>query len=856
MNKNAPDIASTVLSLSRDIAFETNNTVLFDKIFEDASKLLGVTKMKIDLIGDDIQTHYILFNSDEKESFKDSSIKYPLANSLFEVVLNSKLHVSFDMRELEGSKYAYDYLRSWKQAGIRKFLGIPLQIEGVPRACLWMCVPPKYDESLLDYLVSQVLIAVSRVVINDERQKQENEKSLLLDFSVAIAAVKDKPGLASVIDRYLKDLGLIKNYGISINDKDVFFHFMNEESHPQFENESIQKMTRETFPIKKSFAEVVFRENRPVTYYMEELIGNEEVQFPYAAVWLSVGVNPITGVPLKIGDENIGVLWIQPNRINDSLLSSMAAHISIAVSNIIAIEKIKEREEEKSTLLSFSNSLAKVRNRQELSELLADNLRRYFLFTDFVITIKSGDAVTYFAFDKKSQFDKSVFEQTLKVSEDESEQPICQLMMGSDVPVFIKLNQFKQKENLIPNVSLWLSINQDFISGTNLKVSDKEVGVLWTVPGQASDELLIGVCSQIAIALSNVAANEKVHAQLDEINTYKQQLELENLYLQKEIHRAGVNHEIIGDSAPMQKIFRLVSQVAFTNSTVLLTGETGTGKELIAKAIHNSSSRKDKLMVKVNCATLPASLIESELFGHEKGSFTGAHERRIGKFELANNGTLFLDEIGEMPLELQVKLLRALQEKEIERLGGKNVINVDVRVVAATNRDLIKEVEAGRFRRDLYYRLNVFPISLPALRDRKEDIPALASHFLQKHSRNIGKRVSNISSKAISSLNNYTWPGNVRELEHLIERSILMCEGSVLDDIIIPDQEENRIGNMQEMVTLEENERNYILLVLEYCKWKVSGTKGAAAILGIPVSTLNSRMKKLSIERTMSASLK
>jgi transcriptional regulator with GAF, ATPase, and Fis domain len=284
---------------------------------------------------------------------------------------------------------------------------------------------------------------------------------------------------------------------------------------------------------------------------------------------------------------------------------------------------------------------------------------------------------------------------------------------------------------------------------------------------------------------------------------------------------------------------------------VLLLGETGTGKELIARAIHNTSSRKDKLMIKVNCATLPTNLIESELFGHEKGSFTGAIERKIGKFEMANNGTLFLDEIGEMPLDLQVKLLRALQEKEIERLGGKSTIKTDVRIIAATNRDLQKEVAEGRFRMDLFYRLNVFPIVLPPLRERKEDIPILALHFLDKYTKNTRQKNFDISGRVMKELINYHWPGNIRELEHLMERSILMTQGNIIKEIHLYNAKEKMINSTKSIQTktLEEIERDYIISVLNQCNGKVSGHDGAAELLGLNPSTLSSKMRKLKITK-------
>ncbi len=296
-----------------------------------------------------------------------------------------------------------------------------------------------------------------------------------------------------------------------------------------------------------------------------------------------------------------------------------------------------------------------------------------------------------------------------------------------------------------------------------------------------------------------------------------------------------------------------MAQVAYSDSTVLLLGETGTGKELVARAIHNSSPRKNKLMVKVNCAALPANLVESELFGHERGSFTGATERRLGKFELANGGTLFLDEIGEMPIDLQVKLLRALQEREIERIGGKGVIKVDVRIIAATNRDLEKEMEEGRFRSDLYYRLNIFPITLPSLRNRKEDIPLLAAHFISRFSKKAGRKIKTISTRALQEMSIYNWPGNIRELEHLLERSILLSEGDMLKVVHLPVQK-NTVASQCEkhqfqVRTIDDNEREHILETLKYCSGRVGGYSGAAELLGVPPSTLFSKMKKLGIRR-------
>ena len=309
---------------------------------------------------------------------------------------------------------------------------------------------------------------------------------------------------------------------------------------------------------------------------------------------------------------------------------------------------------------------------------------------------------------------------------------------------------------------------------------------------------------------------------------------------------------IIGSSHLLLSVFDQIAQVAPFDTSVLILGESGTGKERIADSIHSLSSRSRKPLVKVNCATLPATLIESELFGHEKGSFTGATDKRTGKFELANGGTIFLDEIGEMPVDLQVKLLRVLQEKEIEPVGGRSPIRVDVRVIAATNRNLEREVAEGRFRLDLYYRLNVFPIVLPSLRERIEDVPALVQHFLNVFNRKAGKKITGLSDKTMKNMMAYTWPGNIRELEHLIERGVLLAKGTLIEDLPLPVVHRREIPvetPNYHMKTIHENERDYIIEVLKRCNGRIWGAGGAAEVLKVPPSTLRSKMKKLGIKK-------
>ena len=343
-------------------------------------------------------------------------------------------------------------------------------------------------------------------------------------------------------------------------------------------------------------------------------------------------------------------------------------------------------------------------------------------------------------------------------------------------------------------------------------------------------------------------AAQKIQEAFSEVEKLKNQLQEENIYLKDEIKLTHNFENIISTSESFKKILYRIEQVSSIDTTVLIMGESGTGKELLARAIHSLSNRKDKPLIKVNCATLPANLIESELFGHEKGSFTGAFARKIGKFEIANGGTIFLDEIGELPIELQTKLLRVLQENEFDRLGGSNLVKVDVRVIAATNRDIETALKQGTFREDLYYRLNVFPIKVPPLRDRKEDIPVLVNHFIKKHCKKVGKSIESISPGLMNKLIEYNWPGNVRELENVLERAIIISSGNSLiveDSLIKPNEHKSTNGYQP----LEEIERNYIIEVLNSTNWRVSGPKGAAKILGLVPSTLEYRMKKLNIQR-------
>lgn len=365
---------------------------------------------------------------------------------------------------------------------------------------------------------------------------------------------------------------------------------------------------------------------------------------------------------------------------------------------------------------------------------------------------------------------------------------------------------------------------------------------------------------EIAKEQSLAAENRKAY---EEITALKARLEIENTYLQDEIRTQHNFEEILGNSPELLKLLDRVQATAPTDANVLIIGETGSGKELIARAIHSRSGRKNSPLVKVNCGSIPSGLVESELFGHVKGAFTSASERRIGRFELANGGTLFLDEVGELPLETQVKLLRVLQEQEFEPVGSNRTIKVNVRIIAATNRDLEKAVQSGGFRSDLYYRLNVIPLHVPALRDRQSDIPQMVMAFLQQYAKRMGKPIQSVSQETMRLLVEYSWPGNIRELQNVIERGVVLSKGSILklgaDFLPIgafePSIAPESIAETKASDSLQEIQRQHILRVLERTNWVISGPKGAGAILDLHPNTLRSLMNRLGIRRAFHATL-
>lgn len=492
-------------------------------------------------------------------------------------------------------------------------------------------------------------------------------------------------------------------------------------------------------------------------------------------------------------------------------------------------------------LLSVTNVLNSQRNRQSLFRAVTDQLAKVIRWERAGITVYDLKADAFRFYAMETNLPKVVLQSDAMIPRAQSavgwvydNQRVHVRSRLQEEQVFIEDTCYLQ-EGLGRMINLPMVV-QDACLGT-LNIGSVEAGH----PDPYDVEFLQQVATQIGFAIAHVNAYE-------EINRLREQLAQENVYLAEELKTTQNYDMVVGRSHVFGQVLKLARQAAPTTATVMITGETGTGKEVLARAIHEWSSRRDRAFVRLNCAALPSGLIESELFGHERGAFTGADQQRIGRFELADGGTLFLDEIGEMPLEAQAKLLRVLQDGLVDRVGGARAVPVDVRVIAATNADLQVAIMQGRFRSDLYYRLNVFPIHMPSLRERPEDIPLLARHFLSFHAQRLKRPCRDFDGASMERLVHYAWPGNVRELENLIERGLILCHDHVL--CIDPAMANvRRAAESNPRRTLQDEERRHILQALALTDWRIEGDGGAAEQLGVAPSTLRSRMHRLSIRR-------
>jgi transcriptional regulator with GAF, ATPase, and Fis domain len=708
------------------------------------------------------------------------------------------------------------------------------------------------------------------IEMTDQLTKKDDEILILQDLATEFAAARDKEDLLQITRNKLRSLFAFWEIGVGTinNDGCTISPFLFEldgmsTTHPRY-----KEMLHMKYPIRDRIYDRTLDSAEPVMFYLAEMARKGPLP-EYFQVQLESGVSRILMTRLRTGEKAVGVMGmtladdkpLSPEQL--SLVKYISHLMAIAVSNVLANEDVQRRQQEKETILSLSTDIAAARTVEDLMILIRQKLKKLLGYTNTGLTSldKEKKICTSIVLDPQStcrshpDYKKAITDRYRLYDGLAFEKAFA-----SDKPVVFSLKDMAKQNGMPTYVTVPFESGLKIMCITRLSHGEEVFG-FWFVyydDEAALDDgrfrLIEGLSNQLSVALSNILANEIIARNLQAVSNQKQQLKEEKVYLMEEIAKSNNSWDIVGEGRAMQTVFQLVSQVATSDSTVLIQGETGTGKELIARALHNYSHRRQKMMVKVNCAALPPNLIESELFGHERGAFTGAIERRIGKFELAHDGTLFLDEVGELPLELQAKLLRALQEREIERVGGRTTIKVNVRIVAATNRDLEKEMREGRFRSDLYYRLNIFPIQLPPLRERREDIPVLAAHFIKLHIKKIGKRIEALSTAAMAEMMKYDWPGNIRELENILERSILLASGDTIQKVYLPTAKwdlpthrENEIP--VRLQSLADNEKQHILSILKYCGEQISGKNGAASILRIPPSTLISRMKRLGIKK-------
>ena len=575
----------------------------------------------------------------------------------------------------------------------------------------------------------------------------------------------------------------------------------------------------------------------------------KETRFPQVLqVLRSKGIQTYYALPLTNGDKRLGALGVASVKSNAyqeqdrQLLRRVAELVALAIENASTREALQEEKDRLRALVEINRTLASRLEVQGLLPLISECVTRVVPHDFAGVTLFEGDKDNMKAYVLSPERSQPIIESGRPVSLNQTLS--AQAFLEREAKTLTR-EDLESHGSSIANRILGAGIRTmrcvPLLTSTGtlgtLNVGSKKDKAF----SEEDEEVLNQIAAQLAIALDNARAYREIQA-------LKDRLAEEKLYLEDEIRSELNFEEIVGESPELKRVLAQARTVAPSGSTVLILGETGTGKELIARAIHRMSKQKDSTFIKVNCASIPTGLLESELFGHEKGAFTGAVSKKIGRMELADKGTLFMDEVGDIPMELQPKLLRVLQDHEFERLGSNRTVRVDLRLIAATNRDLSKRITEGEFRSDLFYRLNVFPIHMPPLRARRNDVPLLVRHFVKKLARRMDKRIDTIPSQTMEALVNWHWPGNIRELENVIERSVILSEGPVLYSPLAEMQAEPSQVSIAD-ATLERAEREHIIRVLRECGGRVAGTKGAAVKLGLKRTTLQSKMGKLKIDR-------
>jgi formate hydrogenlyase transcriptional activator len=792
--------------------------------------------------------------------FRDKGISIPLEGTPGGLAFTTGQPVFLDRPDPE--RFNSHYAKRILEDGYRSGGSIPLIAQGRKLGVLGVASKRENslsddDRELLVQVANQVAIAVDNA-LNFERaraaelevKRQYDRLRLMLEINNAVVSRLDLRDLIRVTAACLREVLHHDIAGLSLYDPET-----NQLRAYAYDFPDKQFVIPEgtPVPLKGSLGGKAFTSGQSV---FTNRSGSEDAVSDFNKRFTELGVKSGGCVPLIVHGRKLGVLGVASLREDafpedqQELLAQVAAQIAIAVDNALNFERARVAEQQAKRqsdrlqlLLNLNNAIASALDPPALFRAVSASLREVFQHDFAVLGLYD---------ERKKELGAYVIDSAdgLKLFEEGTVTPIegtpAELAVTTKRVVIIGPGDAQK----FSSEMVRRSVEQGLRSSCTAPLlrHNRVIGVMTIASKREAvftpddGELFLQIAGQIAIAVENALAYR-------EIDALKNKLASEKLYLEDEIRTEHNFEELIGASPSFKRILKQIETVAPTDSTVLIRGETGTGKELIARAIHSLSGRNERTLVKINCAAIPTGLLESELFGHEKGAFTGAIAQRVGRFELAHKGTLFLDEVGDIPFELQPKLLRVLQEQEFERLGSARTQKVDVRLIAATNADLEHLVADRKYRSDLYYRLNVFPITIPPLRERAEDIPALTRFFTQKYARRLKKRIEAIPAEVMTAITNYRWPGNVRELEHFIERAVVLTLGSELE-VSISELKSSAPAVPVKISTLEDAERGHIIRALDDANWVIGGPNGAAARLGMKRTTLQSKMQKLGISRS------
>ncbi len=872
----SPERYRTLLEINNAIISNLTQESLLHAICEALQRVLPVYRAAISLYDRDSDTLRILALSTQWNSdYFRVGLEINRNDSHSGWVLDHQRPLL--RRDVE-TEWQYPIERKLIDEGIKSYCAVPLILRGESIGTLNIGSDAKgqysdEDAEFLHEVANQVALAIGNMksyqeiaALNTKVECTAERYRTLLEINNAIITNLNQKALLHAISKALRRVIPFDRAAFTLYDpsRDIFRFLAIEGTVTSSHFRAGLEFGR-----GESISAWVFDHQRPALCHDIQ----KEQRYPNDRYLVAEGLNSYCVAPLMIGGKSIGTLNLASENTNQyseadaEFLCELGTQVALAVSNMTYFEeiaalndKVEYTAQRYRTLLEINNAIITNLTPEDLLRSLSDILRQVVHFSGAALTLYNPDSKTFRYYALESAFQSDHFQVGIEF---DRSQTISAWVFDNQRAV---VRRDIEKEQQYPNDARLVAagIFSDCI--VPLVVGGKSIGTLnvgSTERNQYSDEdleTLQETANQVALAVANMLSYE-------EIVELKGRLENENVYLQEEIRTEHNFEEIIGNSPALLAALRKVEQVAPTDSTVLINGETGTGKELIARAIHDRSARKNRPLLKVNCSAISAGLVESELFGHVKGAFTGAFERHIGRFELADGGTIFLDEIGELPLGTQVKLLRVLQEREFEPVGSNRPVKVDVRVIAATNRNLPESIKAGDFRSDLYYRLNVFPIDVPPLRQRGTDISQIAMFFLARFSKKFGKKIQGMPRATVDRLMSYSWPGNIRELQNVVERGVILSQSSVLEleaDVIpalmpadssIMDDQSNVVEcilppAVPTSLTLEEIERGHIVTVLNQTRGVVEGPRGAAKILGLHPNTLRHRMQKLGLKRS------